>query len=179
MINLIPPDAQSQVKKEYWLRVVTVWVILIASACVVVVTLYVPVYVLVRSQLDAYLQAYTQASVESESFKDSEDAVERSNEIAELLSAANKALPFSTVMSELEQVSGNHNIAISEFVFTRDKGKLQPVVLKGTAVSRLDLTSFKDSVESHELFKSAELPLSNLAKDKDIIFSMTIIPEEQ
>jgi hypothetical protein len=179
MINLIPPGAQKQVKREYWLRVFTVWVILIASACVMIATLYMPVYVLVKSQLDAYLQAYTQASVESESFKDSEKAVEKANDIAELLSAANKALPFSTVIYELEEVSRQYKITITEFVLLRDDGKLQPIVLRGTALSRLDLTSFRDAVEAHELFKSVELPLSNLAKDKDITFSITIEPEEK
>jgi len=178
MINLIPPGAQKQVKREYWLRVFTVWIILIASACVVVAILYVPVYVLVRSQLDAFLQAYTQASVESESFKDSELSVEKANDIAELLSAANKALPFSSVISELEEVSDIHNVTITEFILLREKANLQPIVLRGTAKSRFDLTSFRDAVEAHELFKSVELPLSNLAKDKDITFSITIEPEE-
>jgi hypothetical protein len=179
MINLIPPGAQKQVKREYWMRVFTVWIILVASACVMIATLYMPVYVLVKSQLDAFLQAYTQASVESESFKDSEQAVEKANDIAELLSAANKALPFSTVIFELEEVSKEHGVSITEFVLLRDKGKLQPIVLRGTADSRLDLTSFRDAVEAHDLFKSAELPLSNLAKDKDITFSITIEPEEK
>jgi hypothetical protein len=179
MINLIPPGAQNQVKREYWLRVFTVWIILIASACMMIATLYMPVYVLVRSQLDAFLQAYTQASIESDSFKDSELAIEKANEIAKLLSEADKAISFSTVIFELEEVSQAHGVTITEFVLLREKGELQPIVLRGIALSRLDLTSFRDAIEAHELFKSAELPLSNLAKDKDITFGITIKPEEK
>ena len=81
-----------------------------------IATLYMPVYVLVRSQLDAFLQAYTQASIESDSFKDSELAIEKANEIANLLSEADKATSFSTVIFELEEVSQAHRVTITEFV---------------------------------------------------------------
>lgn len=161
------------------MRVITVWIALVASACVMIATLTMPVYVLVRSQLDAFLQEYTQASVESESFKDAELEVKRANDVAELLSKANKALSFSTIIAELETISREQGVVITEFALLRDKDALQPIVLTGTAPSRLALTTFRDAIEAHALFKDVVLPLSNLAKDKDITFNITIMPEEQ
>jgi hypothetical protein len=46
----------------------------------------------------------------------------------------------------------------------------------GTADTRAHLSAFKNALEAHTLFKVASLPLSNLAKDKDIDFSITITP---
>ncbi len=175
MINLIPPSAQEQVKREYWLRVATVWMVLIASALLIVAILNIPLFVLVRSQLDAFQTEYAQASLESESFKSSEGAVERANNIAMLLSRTEEDT-FSAIITELEILSGSE-ISISEILLSLTEGELNPIVIKGTAASRLAVTTFQSSLEAHPLFKNAVLPLSNLARDKDIVFTITIEPE--
>ncbi len=176
MINLIPPSAERNVTREYWLRVISVWVLLIASACVIVAILNIPVYVLVRSQLEAYVNEYAQAAVESQELADSKATVDATNQIAQRLAASNDSTSFSTVLTELEKMSGNE-IVITESVLSRKDGALGLVTITGVARSRAALTSFHSAIIAHELFKQADLPLSNLAQDKDIIFTITVEPE--
>jgi hypothetical protein len=177
MTNLIPPQAHTQVKNEYRLRVLTVWMILFGSACLIVAVLNVPLYVLIRGQLDAYLTEYAQANVESESFKGSEVAVTRANTIGILLSGTKKQEVLSEVIAEIEAQSGV-GISLTEISLSRtEAGALNPILIKGIANSRLSLTTFQENLEKHPLFKKANLPLSNLAQDRDISFNITLDPE--
>ena len=55
MINLIPPDALKGVKREYYVRVGTVWAFLLTGAFVALILLLIPLYVLINSQLNAMI----------------------------------------------------------------------------------------------------------------------------
>lgn len=176
MINLIPPSAESNVKREYWIRVVSVWMILIASAFVIVAVLNGPVYVMIRGQLNAYQSEYNAASIENEVFKVSEDALKQANMVGTLLLASQKTTSFSSIIAELEALTGE-DVVITEYLLSRTDNKLGPIVIKGEARSRLVLSSFQEVLEESELFEKAELPLSNLAKDREIPFSITITPQ--
>jgi hypothetical protein len=178
MINLIPPSAQTEVRKEYWLRVATVWLFLCGSALLILVVLNIPLHVLVGSQLDAFSNEYAQANLESELFKGSEEAVKKANDVAQLLSNTHDEPTFSKIIEEIESLSGS-DIRILDVTLTRKGALLEPIVVRGSAASRLALTEFQDALEAHPLFKQAELPLSNLARDKDIVFTITIEPESK
>lgn len=175
MINLIPPSALEQVKREYWIRVATVFLILISLALLIVAILNIPVFVLVRSQLDAFQTEYAQANLESESFQSSEDAVKQANDIATLLSRTQKDT-FTAIIAEIEGLAGDE-IGITEITLSRNGTKLNPISVHGTAASRLAATTFQSALEEHPLFQNAVLPLSNLARDKDIAFTITIDPQ--
>lgn len=176
MTNLIPPDAQIQVKREYHLRVATVWLVLFSCALLIVAILNVPPYVLIRTQLEAFLTEYAQANLESESFKDSEREIVRANEIAQLLSQTNKYPSFSSIIAELENISGD-TVSITEVGVSKTTEGLAPIVIQGTATTRLALTTFVENLEAHELFMNVELPLSNLARDRDITFNIKVTPQ--
>lgn len=149
---------------------VSVWTILIASACIVAVVINVPAYVLVKSQLESYLQEYNQATLETESFKESEKDVVQSNELATLLMKSD-ATQFSEEMLHLDAQTKN-GVHIMQFVFERDT-----IIVTGRADSREALSVFQKTLEADPRFTSATLPLSNLAKDRDIPFSITLIPD--
>jgi hypothetical protein len=134
------------------------------------------VYVLVQSQLEAYVNEYAQAAVESEELASAKATVEATNAIAQRLSAANNTTPFSTVLQELEGLSGT-DVVITQTMLSRKEGALDAITVTGVARSRTALTTFHSAIIAHELFKQADLPLSNLAQDKDIIFTITIVPE--
>lgn len=176
MINLIPPSAEKHVQREYKIRVASVWMILFGLAFVIVTLLNVPVYILVQSQLDNFLAEYNEASDETQSFIESEVAIANANEIVRLLAKKDPVEEFSHIIEELEQLTGA-NITIQSFQIGRTGNVLDPIVISGVANSRLELSRFRDAIEASEFFKSAALPLSNLAKDRDIPFTITITPE--
>jgi hypothetical protein len=177
MINLIPPTAQKQVTREYKIRVVSVWLFLLGFACLVVAIFNIPVYVLVQSQLSTYLQEFTLASNQSDSFKSSEATITKANAIATLLTKAEQSTTFSDVINELEkQASAGGGVTITSFNFLLKDGVLTPVVISGTADSRLLLSEFRDALAKNPRFENATLPLSSLAKDRDVPFSITLTP---
>lgn len=176
MINLIPPHAQKQVRREYWIRVVSVWGFLLGSALCISAIVYAPTYVLVRSQLQNFLQEYKEANDQNQAFKDSESVIIKANEVAKLLATSGDVVSFSEVIAEIEKTQKD-GIIIKTFTLSRKDDGLNPIVITGEARSRSVLTEFRDALEINPLFKSATIPLSELAKDKDIQFSLTILPK--
>ncbi len=60
-------------------------------------------------------------------------------------------------------------------VDTRNAGK---IVLTGVGASRESLVSFSDRLKGIDYLKKVDLPISNLAKDKDINFTISITLEK-
>lgn len=176
MINLIPPSAQSQVKREYWIRVISVWLFLLGFACITVATLNVPVYVLLKNQLGSLENEYAKTSTANQSFKESEQAMVSANAISKLLTSANETTPFMEVINELRTLAGA-GVAIEDFNLIRTEGVISSITITGEADSRLLLSEFQQKLEKNPTFANAKLPLSNLAKDKDIPFTITIVRE--
>jgi hypothetical protein len=176
MINLIPPFAQKDVMREYWIRAVSIWLMLIATGLLVVCALTVPSYVLIDAQLAAYGEEYAQAGSKNEALNAAKEEILRANKTASLLLSGEKSMPFSDVLAKLDALTGS-DIRITNFTLKRDEKGLGPITVQGTASTRSALTSFVESLKNSDDFKSADLPLSNLAKDRDIPFSITITPK--
>lgn len=173
MINLIPPDAHRRVVLEYWVRVVTVWSLLVAIGCSMVALFFVPTFVLIESQLHVYAQTATQASTQQSTFATLQSSVAQANTIAQQLASDNNTQLFSTYITDINSLS-NANVVVQGIQMQRTKGAVQTIMVTGTATTRATLAAFRDSLEAFPAFKTADLPLSNLAKDKDITFTITV-----
>lgn len=178
MVNLIPPDAQKQVNREYWIRVCSVWLFLLGSAGVMVVLLYIPSYLLLQTQLKVKQSAHAEVNNQAEQFKQAEEAFTHSNEVAQLLLSSKEEVAFSFVMDEIQKIAPE-GIVVTNFSFTRKDTKLEIVTISGQADARASLSRFREALELHPLFKVASLPLSNLAKDRDIAFTISIVPRNK
>jgi hypothetical protein len=174
MINLIPPDARAQVAREYWIRVVSVWVILLSVAGVIVGVLCMPSLVLVQSQLDAFGSAFQIAHTENDIHDELEAEVRVANSIARVLLSTEADPLFSSLIVSLNDVAGS-DVVIRSINMVRTDQKVEEVHIMGVADSRTALVQFRDALEGQGTFTSAALPLSNLAKDKDVPFDMTIM----
>ncbi len=178
MINLIPPTAQAQVTKEYWIRVISVWLFLVGTAIFLVTILNMPSYVLVHTQLDTYLLEFTNATINKESFTAAEAAIVRTNTIATLLVKPQGGMSFTEVVSQLEK-SKSTGIIIFDFAITKAKDVIATITITGQADSREALSTFRDTLDANPSFGKVTLPLSSLAKDKEIPFTITIAPDNQ
>tara|TARA_B100000745_G_scaffold285608_1_gene220949 strand:- start:1881 stop:2423 length:543 start_codon:yes stop_codon:yes gene_type:complete len=174
MINLIPPHARKQVKIEYWVRVSSVWVLMVALGLCVVLVLMVPSYILIRSQLNTYQEQYSQALADSVSYQELEDAVVTANRYAQKLLSYKSPVSFTGIIDELKLVTDD-TIELSYVDIKRtESGEVETMVVKGEAQTRIDLVAYRDAIEAHPFFTSADLPISNLAKDKEVPFSITV-----
>lgn len=177
MINLIPPTARRTVVKEYWLRVATVWLFLIAFAFFVVGVLKTPAYLLISSRGDLYSAQVNQAVSELEASVADEALIKEANEKAAHLRAAidTATTPFSVVIDELTILAGAQ-VTIEQFNLIKTAEGLGEIQISGTASERADLTRFDDAIEAHPLFEKAVLPISNLAQDRNLSYQITITP---
>ena len=175
MANLIPPDAKKDIVIEYWLRVATIWCILLACAIVVVALLKIPTFVLVHSQLRAFSGAYDSAKEKEISFNEAQDIIISANQLSTLLAAHSTTTTGSEIVDILDDIAGS-GVTISSYNITWDDMTMSAVLISGQASTRLALSNFSKDIEAHPLFEEADLPISNLAKDRDIPFNITIIP---
>jgi len=175
MINLIPPHARRRVGQEYWLRTVTVWLFLLSIAFVCIAILFIPTYILVQNQLSVYSVAFQSAAADNEQFSESKTAITNANVTARLL-AAEDAEQFSKIVRDIDQTV-SAAIVLTNIALDRKEGEIAPIRVAGVATDRVSLAAFRDALEAQEQFAAADLPLSSLAKDADIPFTITITPE--
>ncbi|MEZ4200508.1 MAG: hypothetical protein R3B69_02870 [Candidatus Paceibacterota bacterium] len=173
MINLIPPSARKLIVREYWIRVITVWFLLITFALWIFLALQVPTYILIDSLHDALVTQFDRAQAEHTEFSELEAEVKKINTLVSHLGAHEDDVYFSELIAELDQraVAG---VTLTQFAMKREEGALKEIDLVGVAPTRTSLSNFRDALEAHERFSKAELPISNLAKERDITFSMKV-----
>lgn len=174
MVNLIPPSAKKSVAVEYWLRVITVWSIIATTVAVLFTLTFLPVYVLVDTKIGVYQESAALASQKLASFEAVSQELTRSTEQARLLRASNNETSLYSII-ELFDMLENNGIELSQITVAKVQGSgLAPVLLSGTARDRQALADFRDRLLEQEAVDAVDFPISNLAKDRDIVFSITV-----
>jgi Tfp pilus assembly protein PilN len=172
MINLIPPVARKNLVREYWARVITVWMFLAGTASLIILLLLLPTYVLIGVQISALKQIVASSSEKSSSYDLSAAALLEANRQAQLLVGTPELTPFSAYSSQLESLASG-GVVLKEERFSR-KGDGGTIQISGVASTRQSLADFRDSIEADDNFTNVDLPISSLIKDRDLLFSMQI-----
>ena len=174
MINLIPPVARRTVVREYWVRVISVWMFLVGTGFLVVVALLLPTYVLTRSQINVLSEVSSTVAEKVTTYDASAVELQRASEQAAILVSAGTTTPFSTYLTLIEKSAGNE-IQIRSIDFSRTGVGNGTVVLSGESKTRQALAYFRDVMESDGSSIKVDLPISNLIKERDIMFSMQMM----
>ncbi len=174
MINLIPPQARKQVRIEYWVRVVSVWMLLLAVASFICALLLIPSLVLIQSQLKAFEGAYKTASDQNDAYKALEKEVRDANTIARQLVSIDVTPLFTQFITDIENTAAKKVVLRSIDGKRNEEGFVEEIKVSGVAPTRTSLVAFKEELTKLDAFESVHLPLSNLAKDKDASFNIVI-----
>lgn len=173
MINLIPPDGRKIVAREYWVRVISTWCLLATLALIVGTVLLVPSYVLTNTHLEA-IREQTNENLEGElDYKEAESAIKRANELSRKLNTNTPYVRLTEIVDAVD-VEVTSGIIIRNFRIN-DDGELVRVEVQGIAATRPDLSSFKSRLESIPLVEGVDLPISNLALEEELPFTVTLI----
>ncbi len=172
MINLIPASAKKSLIQEYWVRVVSVWFLLWAVTFFIGIFSMVPSYVLLDSQVSAYKDSAESASEKIANYKKVSDELTRSGKLATIMKE-NFALGYTFDYVALVRNLEHSGITISEISIERTDKGIAPIRISGIAKDRQALAAFKDRALAEELITAVDLPISNLAKDRDIPFEIT------
>jgi Tfp pilus assembly protein PilN len=173
MINLIPPEGHRAVKREYLLRIGTVWAILFAGVFFAGAALSIPTYVLVRMQLESLTLSADESESTSAQFKHAEAIVRRTNDIALQLDIPMKGASASEIIRDVSQVAPR-GVSITSLQLAKSADTFTTVQVQGIAPSRNALASFTDALNALPRVARAEVPISDLARDVDLPFALTI-----
>lgn len=173
MINLVPAVVRKAIIKEYWVRVISVFLCLLGLAAFLCSLFALPVYVLINAQVEAFAASAEEAAARVADFDISTEALTTANVQAQKLVEQRSVVTFSTVFTEIETLAGS-GIIVRGYEFGRKEADLAPIVLTGKSSTRQALADFHARLKVLPWVEQVDLPISNLAKDRDIDFTMTV-----
>lgn len=174
MINLVPISAKKKLLKEYWVRVLSVWGMLWASALLLGVVALLPAYVIIGMQVNLYQDSADSASEKIASFETvSRELLVANRQSKDILDTAQLPL-FSTYLGNIEALEGEA-ITMNNISMQRtETGGFGEIGIKGVAADRQSLAALRDTLLAETWIEAVDLPLANLAQDRDISFTITV-----
>lgn len=172
MINLIPEEAESVVKREYVFRVGGTISLLLGAVFLVLTIALIPTYVLIGAQITTSVRQAEESGL-SEEFARADSEVKTARNLLRQFTGDVPAVFGSTAIEEIRAAAPS-GISFRFFRIEEEKGVLKKVHVQGTASSREALASFRAAVEQSDLFAAAEVPIADLARDVNLPFTMTV-----
>lgn len=173
MINLIPPKAKKSLLVEYWVRVSSVWLIVWAVALFASAAIILPAYVLIGERVEVYSFSSAESSQKVGEYEDVSTSLQQASQRAKIIVDESNLPVFSDYIALFESLQGQ-GVSLNKIVVSRHEGGLAPAVLAGSANNRQALAFFRDRLLDQPLVISVDLPISNLAEDKDIKFNIIV-----
>lgn len=173
MINLIPSSAKRNITIEYWIRVATVWVWLLSIVLVISLLLLLPLHVLINAQITAYRDSANAAIEKIATFENVSLELARATTQAQLIMSSDQKESLSELVYMFRALEGQ-GVVLTNITMRRADASVASVSITGSAVDRKSLSDFRDRLLEHSRIDTVDFPISNLARDKDIDFSMTV-----
>lgn len=174
MINLIPPQGQKKLQREYLFRSTIVFSILFGFVFLLLFAALIPTYVLVSAQINALTTSSLQDSSKAEQYTKIESETKSLEKIISQLEKATSTKQVSPLIDEVVAITPD-GVTVQSFTISEEKGIVQKVQLQGTARTRSSLVQFRNALEGSSYFKKADVPLSDLAKDSDLPFNISVL----
>ncbi len=176
MINLIPPGGHAVMRREYLLRVSATVSFLFTGVFVFLTIALIPTYVLVEAQINTFALDERDNSKE-DALKNAEAEVSRVKAILTQLKSTPDTITASDVIDEVRK-SASPNIFFKTFDVNASAGIIESIHVQGIAPTRETLAGLKRALEESKIFLRAEVPISDLARDADLPFAITITLEK-
>lgn len=184
MIDFLPTPEKRMFRKEYHLRVLSVFLCMTAFVFILAILSYLPTYFITNSRYNESM--LTSQSPETKDkmsqAKEVEAAVTETNKKIATLLADVSTVPLKDVFFDALQNRPPGIILVrlsyDQGGVASKKGKeevLPPVlVLEGTSPDRQALLLFKDNLSRKKEFSAVDLPLSSLVKETNLTFSIRV-----
>lgn len=176
LTNLLPPERQKILSREYAIRFATVAALILAFLAVVATVLLLPSYVfLIQNET-----AKTSQLKNIESTISTSDQQGLSARLSALSANTATLIALQNVPSASTDIRSmlaipRPGIIISGFVYTAPGEKeLGTLVFSGIATTRDALRGYQLALQGAPFARSADLPVSAYAKDSNIAFTITV-----
>lgn len=172
---LLPKEEMKLLRKEYRLRLCIIALFFISCAVVVGIIALVPAYLEAQQKMaeaQSRLAAYEKSEVASGANQIEKELIQ-TQVLAEKILAEENNVIASEIIQKIVSHRSN-SISLFSFQFSREAGTSTPtsVVVQGRAATRENLLAFKKALESDKTFSAVDLPLSDLAKSRNISFTV-------
>lgn len=174
VVNLLPIKDARRVRNEHRRRVAVICMLLLMVSAVVATLFIIPSFIVVwsgASGFDNQLEA-TKTLVDLQRKQGGGSEVVELSERSALLE---KSLSRRTATSILEDVAPRipEGVSVRQFAYSLGEKEITVSIL-GTATTRAALIAFGDALRQSPLFSRVDVPVSSLAKNEDIDFTLTL-----
>lgn len=172
--TFLPFNEQKDIKREYRIRAAIVLLFFLSTALIIGVGAMFPAYMRALSEKNLYIRAAAalkdsdQASVLESTEKD----LMKSSAILSVLASSTEPEPFSSAIAAIAESRGP--VVITSFALEKQPPSALVVTLQGQAPTRDALLAWKDRLADLAPGVSVDLPISELARDTDIQFSVQV-----
>lgn len=177
MINLIPPEGYRMITREYFLRVGAVFCFLFAVVFVFLGVALVPMYVLVEAQINEVTLEVLREKDASEVIKTADTEVASVKSILAQLKVEGNSFLMSAAIDAIQK-NAPEGILFKTFYIDGVQAGGPVIQVQGVATTREKLIQLKTKIEALEMFDTVEVPISDLARDAELPFAITIIPSK-
>lgn len=174
MQNLLREQDKEAIRKEYALRVTIAALILFFVTVLLNSFLLLPAYFLSRSQENTALR-YAEALNKIIEFRDKNTSINVLSDAKNTIALLSQNRGQASLRSIFQTIIESRPQGVSiRGLFYEKKDDKNVITVIGVSSGREELLSFKKRLEHEILFQSVILPISNLASDENIEFSLNI-----
>lgn len=179
MFNLLPDSLKEVIRTDYKTRLIVVFLVMVIFIQLSALIFIVPSWVL-SSYKEKEIILDAEAINQSVASKNTEVIVSLIRSTNEKLRILDTALTYQKLYPIINTIilSKDSSIGITDLFYTRIDEKSADITLRGVSSTREALVAFVKDLEKSTIFKSVDLPVSNLAKDKNIDFYMNLSVEK-
>ena len=179
MINLIPTEEKKILAKDFYLRLVALFFIVLAVSVLIASAALLPSYFiasikenLANTKLDLQKREPV-PSIDKETLS----MIGLLNNKLGLIEKAqvNKFIVTERIINEIN-LKKMPDIKITEILYENDPLIGKKISINGIAPSRERLLLFRRALEDDTFFKKVDLPISNFVKGSNITFYLSLIP---
>jgi cytoskeletal protein RodZ len=175
LINLLPSSKRKFFRREYFIRVSTVALLLLAFVVALSGVFLLPTYIFLNQEVSSenfQLQRLSKSQTTQEQQEQAESTALQSE--ATQLSKDGSAPTASALIQTLLAVP-HAGIAILGFVYTPATGSQKgTMAITGVASTRETLRNYDESLSSLPFVSNADLPISDYASESNINFTITL-----
>lgn len=173
MINLLPPQGKKVLHREYVLRVVAVAGFVMSFSLLASAAALVPTYVLFSIP-----ETPTTESKEGErgveEYADITETLTNSMRTVQYLGKPVESIKASEIISHIEKAL-SEKITLEGIRFLSEKETVR-VEVRGNAETRESLRTLLEKAKRDPFFADAQVPVSDLARDTNVVFTLTLTP---
>ena len=136
---------------------------------------FIPTYVLVGAQIKTF-EGVEKNNAEHTESGTTESEVRATESLLKQLGKTTESRTAGAIIKEIEETAPP-TVSFKTFRIESVKGTTT-IQVQGVADTRESLARFKNALEASDSFDKAEVPISDLAKETELPFMITIVPKQ-